>query len=319
MARALRLSFEDAFYHITARGIRKENIFYSDKDKDIFIDKMNETFEKYSFICHAYCLMDNHYHLFLRTPFANISGGMHFLNASYASRFRAKHKLIGPIFQGRYKSILVDEDSYALILSAYIHLNPIRAGITEKLENYPYSSFLDYVVKRKFVIKRLNTSLILNKLSNKTDQAQKVYREFVVKNEKMKSPAENVFKGIALGSDKFIEKITEKIKLIGKNREIKETKLMSAYNPDEIIKAVLDEFNITTDELFKSKRGNVYRQLALYLIKKYTASPLKEIGKLFNMDYTSVSVTAKRFREKMDNDKKILEMIDKITEKMKGE
>ena len=319
MARALRLSFEDAFYHITARGIRKEDIFYSDKDKEVFIDKMNETFEKYSFICYAYCLMNNHYHLFLRTPLANISGGMHFLNASYVNRFRAKYNLAGSVFQGRYKSILVDEDSYALVLSAYIHLNPMRAGMVEKLENYPYSSFLDYTDKRKPVIKRLNTSLILNRFSNKTDQAQKMYREFVIKNKKMESPVENAFKGIALGGDRFIEKITEKIKLMGKNREIKETKLISAYNPDEIIEAVSNEFNIKTDELFKSKRGNVYRQLALYLIKKYTASPLKEIGKLFNMDYTSVSVTAKRFGEKMDNDKKILEMIEKITRKMKEE
>ena len=111
MARSLRLSFENAFYHITARGIRKENIFYSDKDKYIFLDKMNETFEKYSFVCHSYCLMDNHYHLFIKTPFANISQGMHYLNTSYANWFRAKYKLVGSVLQGRYKSILVDKDS----------------------------------------------------------------------------------------------------------------------------------------------------------------------------------------------------------------
>ncbi len=115
MTRSLRLSFENlpvrvrtqtgAFYHITARGMRKENIFYSDKDKNVFIEKMNETFDKYSFVCHSYCLMDNHYHLFIKTPFANISQGMHYLNTSYANWFRAKYKLVGSLLQGRYRSM----------------------------------------------------------------------------------------------------------------------------------------------------------------------------------------------------------------------
>jgi len=167
MARPLRISFENAFYHITARGIRRENIFYSDRDKHAFIDKMNETFEKYSFICYAYCLMDNHYHLFIKTPFANISEGMHYLNTSYANWFRAKYKLVGSVFQGRYKSIIVDGDSYAVVISAYIHLNPVRAGIVEYPGNYHFSSFLDYVGKRSPVVKRLDVSFILSKFANR--------------------------------------------------------------------------------------------------------------------------------------------------------
>ncbi|MBU4047985.1 transposase, partial [bacterium] len=126
MSRPLRISFDNAVYHITARGNRKEKIFYSDDDKRIFLQKMEQTSLKYSFICYAYCLMDNHYHLFIKTPLGNISQGMHYLNASYANYFTAKYKTNGPLFQGRYKSLLVDEDNYALTLSLYIHLNPLR-------------------------------------------------------------------------------------------------------------------------------------------------------------------------------------------------
>jgi len=319
MARALRLSFEGAFYHITARGMRKENIFYSDNDKKGFLDKMNETFEKYSFICYAYCLMDNHYHLFIQTPLANISEGMHYLNTSHANWFRAKYKLVGSIFQGRYKSILVDADSYALVLSAYIHLNPLRAGMVEKLEDYSFSSFLDYIGTRKPVVKRLDTSLILSRFSDKTEQAQEKYKQFVIENREMKSPLKDTFKGVALGSDTFMKKIAEKIKSVGENREIKETKFTAAYNPDEIIKTVSDCFNINKSEIFKKKRGNIYRQLTLYLIKRYTDLPLREIGELFNMDYTSVSMMAKRFEEKTNTDKEISEILEKITEKMEEE
>ena len=201
MARALRLSFENAFYHITARGIRKENIFYSDKDKKVFLDKINETFNKYSFVLYAYCLMDNHYHLFIKTPFANISQGMHYLNTSYANWFKAKHKLTGSIFQGRYKSILVDEDSYALVLSAYIHLNPLRAGMVDNIEDYPFSSFLDYIGKRNpFIV--LDMSLILNKSSNNPEEAKKKYKQFVIENADLKNPIEKSYKNIALGSEK---------------------------------------------------------------------------------------------------------------------
>jgi len=112
MARPLRINFENAVYHIIARGNRKEKIFYSDEDKRLFQKKMNKTFQKYSLICYAYCLLDNHYHLFLKTPKANLSKAMHYLNASYANYFSAKYRLSGPLFQGRYKSILVDQDEY---------------------------------------------------------------------------------------------------------------------------------------------------------------------------------------------------------------
>ncbi len=311
MTRSLRLSFENAFYHITARGIRKENIFYSNKDKEVFLDKMNETFEKYSFICYTYCLMDNHYHLFMQTPLANISEGMHYLNTSYANWFRAKYKLIGPIFQGRYKSILVDEDSYALVLSAYIHLNPMRAGMTEGLENYPYSSFLDYIVKRKSVIKRLNTSLILRKFSGNEEQAQERYLQFIVENKAMRSPLLDT-KGTALGDERFMRKITEKIKSSGKNREIKETRLISAYSSDEIIKAVSDCFHIEKDKIFEKQRGNIYRQLVLYFLKKHSALSLNQIGKLFDMDYAAVSKAVGRFEKKIEEDRTVSEMGETI-------
>jgi len=114
MARPLRLSYENACYHITARGNRREKIFYSDQDKKVFLEKLQKTLIKYSIICYAYCLMDNHYHLFIKTLQPNLSHGIHYLNASYANWFRNKYKIIGPIFQGRFKSILVDADNYAL-------------------------------------------------------------------------------------------------------------------------------------------------------------------------------------------------------------
>ena len=159
------------------------------------------------------CLMDNHYHLFIQTPLANISEGMHHLNTSYANWFKTKYKLVGVVFQGRYKSIIVDADSYALVLSAYIHLNPLRAGMVKKLEDYPFSSFLAYTGKREPATKKLDMSLILDRFSDKLGEARRMYMEFITNNKQMESPVKNAFRGIALGNDSFIEKIQEKTRL----------------------------------------------------------------------------------------------------------
>ncbi|MEA1994622.1 MAG: transposase [Campylobacterota bacterium] len=317
MARALRLSFENAFYHITTRGIRKENIFYSDKDKKVFLDKMNETIDKYSFVCHAYCLMDNHYHLFTKTPFANISQGMHYLNTSYANWFRAKHKITGSIFQGRYKSILVDEDSYALVLSAYIHLNPHRAGMVKNIEDYPFSSFLDYIGKRSPVVRRLNRSLILNMLSDNIKQSQKRYRQFVMENRELKNPLKKSYKNIALGSEKFIERIKNKIDSLGQNREVSHIKDVSLPSKKKIIDVISKQFNVEKDAIFEKRRDNLYRKLTLYFLKKYSALSLKQIGKLFDMDYVAVSQAAKRFENEMKKNKIALKMVEEVAEALK--
>lgn len=312
MARPLRLSFEDAVYHITVRGHRKENIFYSERDKIVFLDKMNETFEKYSFICCAYCLMNNHYHLFIKTPLANLSEGMHYLNSSYANWFRTKYKLVGSVFQGRYKSLLVDEDNYGVVLSAYIHLNPLRAGIVKQIEEYSWSSFLSYIGAEKPVVERLDTLLILHQFGNNLKEAKKKYKDFVLNNADIENPLRHSFKGAAVGDGDFIEEVKEKIKSIGIKREIKETKFWEGYRIEDIIEGFSECFDVEKEKAFSRERGNSYRQLAIYLIKRYTSLSLKEIGNLFNVDYTTVSCASRRFREKIKKDRMSLNMLKEI-------
>ena len=312
MTRPLRLSFENAVYHITARGNRKEKIFYSDRDKSVFLDKIDEAFEKYSFICYSYCLMENHYHLFVKTPHANITDGMHYINASYTNWFKAKYKIVGVIFQGRYKSILVDKDNYALELSAYIHLNPLRAGMVKNIEQYKWSSYLEYIGVRMPIIGRLDTSFILSQVDNDLKQAAKKYKRFVLEKTDMKSPLENSYKGIVLGSADFIEKIKEKIVSIGQKREITETKVIKSdlLKAEEIINKISEVFEIERNEIFRKGKGNIYRHLALYLIKKYSTLSLNEIGELFDIDYAAVSQAARRFENKIKTDKRILKIKD---------
>jgi len=304
MARPLRLSFENAVYHITARGNRREPIFYYNEDRKVFLDKINETLLKYSFICFAYCLMDNHYHLFLRTIHPNISDGMHYLNTSYTSWFKARHKVVGVLFQGRYKSLIVDENSYGVHLSAYIHLNPYRAGIVEDLREYQWSSYPDYVGEAASPVE-LDTRLILGQFDNDLETARRKYEAYVIENRTMESPLKESYKGIALGGSAFLQSIKERIEGVGIKREVPETKDVRAYTTEEIIQKVMDEFSIGREEIFNKKRGNFFRNMTLSLLKQFTSMSLKEIGALFQMDYAAVSQACKRYEEKVKNRGKI--------------
>ena len=317
MVRPLRLSFENTFYHITARGNRREKIFYSPQDKEVFLKRLKEMLIKYTMTCHAYCLMDNHYHLFIKTTKPNLSQGIHYLNSAYANWFRNKHQIIGPLFQGRFKSILVDADNYALMLSAYIHLNPLRAGIIRQLEDYPWSSYLDYLNLRKSHI--TDPSFVLNLIDNNTLKAIKKYRNYLIEYQDMKDPLKKSYHRIALGSTTFIEKIKEKIDQEGQRREIPSTRYLSKYDGDTIILKMTQVLHIEKKAIFDKKRGNLNRSLAIYLVKRFTPLSLSEIGKLFKMDYSAVSQAAKRFEQKSEMNDEIKEVMQKVITALKEE
>ena len=145
MARPLRIEYEGACYHVTARGNDRKKIFFSSRDYERFREYLVMARERFGCLLHAYVLMGNHYHLLLETPLGSLSRVMHYINGSYTTYVNTKRKRSGHLFQGRYKSIVVDTDSYLLELSRYIHQNPVRAGIQDRPEDYQYSSYRNYL------------------------------------------------------------------------------------------------------------------------------------------------------------------------------
>ena len=141
MSRPVRIQFEGALYHVTSRGDRREPIYEDNDDRSAFLDILGEVSETFNWICHAYCLMTNHYHLVIETPDGNLSKGMRQLNGVYTQASNRRHKRTGHLFQGRYKAILVDADAYLLELTRYVVLNPVRAGMVDEPGNWPWSSY----------------------------------------------------------------------------------------------------------------------------------------------------------------------------------
>src|SRR5450759_1095392 len=126
MACPLRIESPGAIYHVTARGNAREAIFRDDADRDLFLAALGEVVTRFGWLFHAYCLMDNHYHLLIETSQGNLSPGMRQLNGVYTQRVNRRHARVGHVFQGRFKAILVERDSYLLELARYIVLNPVR-------------------------------------------------------------------------------------------------------------------------------------------------------------------------------------------------
>ena len=149
MARQLRLEYEGAFYHITSRGNERKRVYFSRYDYDKFKEYLGEAQDKYGFRLHCYVLMTNHYHLLIETPNGNISKVMHYVNGAYTNYVNRKRNRSWHLFQGRYKAILIDHDNYLLELSRYLHLNPVRANIVAKPQEYRQSSYKSYISRKK--------------------------------------------------------------------------------------------------------------------------------------------------------------------------
>lgn len=141
MARPLRIEFPGAVYHITSRGNGCEDIYLSDEDRRIFLQVLSHVVDRFDWVCHAWCLMTNHYHLMIETPRGNLSQGMRHLNGVYTQRFNRAHGRVGHVFQGRFKAILVEKDAYLLALCRYIVRNPVAAGMVKDVAEWTWSSY----------------------------------------------------------------------------------------------------------------------------------------------------------------------------------
>ena len=310
MARPLRIIYPGAFYHITSRGNEKKQIFKSLADREKFLFYLESATRRYDAIIHVYCLMDNHYHLLLETPSGNLSQIMRHINGAYTTYFNNKRQRAGHLLQGRFKAILVDMDEYSKELSRYIHLNPIRAKIVDKLQDYRWSSYLDYIGDRNPPA-WLQRDFILGYFGNRPRIAQKNYREFINARlgKKYKSPLNEVIGSTVLGSADFVKEIKKRF-IEGKkaNRDLPALRALSTKPTiEDITKEVKSAFNQQPDQV---------KNVSLYLCHRHTASSLKQIGRHFNIGESAVSQASRRMGMKIKRDKKLEKRIKRVEKRL---
>jgi putative transposase len=205
MARPIRLEFSGAIYHVTARGDRREAVYEDDEDRVLFLDWLGVVAGEFNWVCHAYCLMGNHYHLVIETPDGNLSKGMRQLNGVYTQISNRRHRRGGHLFQGRYKAILVDADSYLLELTRYVVLNPVRAGMVAEPGGWPWSSYLA-TTGAADAPEWLATDGLLAQFGQRRAAAVKRYIKFVADGVGAEPIWQHLNRQVFLGSDDFIDR-----------------------------------------------------------------------------------------------------------------
>jgi putative transposase len=320
MARPLRIEFPDAWHHVMNRSRKSEILFREDNDYYFFVNLLKEIGDVWKAKTAAYCMMTNHYHLLIQTPEANLARCMRHINGVYTQYYNRKYNSDGQLFRGRYKSILVDSDSYLLELVRYIHRNPLEAGLVEDLVIYNWSSHKPYLSNAK-KWEWLYKGFVLEMFSGDKVESKKKYLEFVLK----ETPEEinRIFSGqkwpLMVGSDDFIARIKKRFFNKKRHIEIPESKLL-APETEKIKTAVLNEYKLGKEELYHSRRGsqNEARDLAIYLSRQLRGNKLAEIGEEFGIgNYSTVSTIIERMKSRISKDRRMKKRVQDLMDDLK--
>src|ERR1700690_3964598 len=289
MPRPKRIHYEGAVYHVTSRGNERRKIFMDDAERRLFLRILGEMVEHHRVVCHAWVLMDNHYHLLLETPEANLSSAMKHLNAIYTQKFNKKHHRSGHLFQGRFKAIVVEKDTYLKELCRYVVLNPVRARMVKHPRDWKWSSYRGTVGQEK-PEKWMETDWILGQFWNNKKQAQWAYRQFVLEGKGIEeSPWDDLHLRVYLGGKEFLDKVHRKGQ---KHKDLdvpKYQKEVVRKDPEEMLRKVGKIYGVKAEEILKTgKRRFEARDAAIYLLKKESKLSLKEIGKRMGVGFSAV-------------------------------
>jgi REP element-mobilizing transposase RayT len=314
MARALRLEFEGAIYHILGRGNARQRIFEGERDRLHFLELLEGSIERFDVAIQAFVLMRNHFHLVAQTRQANLSRWMHWLMVSYTVYFNRRHGRSGHLFQGRYKGFLVEQGEYHLGLSRYLHLNPVRGKVLgrgtpverrRRLREYEWSSYRGYGGLAKpfgFV----EEAMILGELqgARKVGMRERLqYRRFVEEGlvREMENPFEAVRWQTVLGSESFARKMQDRLRgMKGEGREVTAVRRGArGVKPMEVVRQVARSYGVRKEALLgPGEYGWEARNVAMALVWEKCAISLRELGELFGgLDYAAVAQRIRRIKK----------------------
>jgi putative transposase len=281
MARPLRIEFPGGVYHVTSRGNARQAIFMDNEDRGGFLDVLSMVVERFKWLCHAYCLMENHYHLLIETPNANLSKGMRELNGVYTQGFNRRYRRVGHLFQGRYKAILVEKDNHLLSLCRYVVLNPVGVGLVRRPEQWRWSSYRATVglAKRPSF---LTIDWVLSQFGRRKRVAMEKYRGFVVEGMNKGSPWETLRGQIFWGTEEFIKRLRG---LLDEKGSIKEVPRAQRYVARPSLRG-----------LFKGKKGRerIAEDRTIYDAYVRYGYTMREIAEHLGLHYATISRAIKR-------------------------
>jgi putative transposase len=310
MSRPLRVEFEDAIYHLCTRGNARQRIFWDERDRARFVELLDESQRRFKVAILCFVLMGNHIHLVAQTHRPNLSRWMHWLGVAYTVFFNRRHRSSGHLFQGRYKSFLVQEGEYLLSLSRYVHLNPVRGTSLgrgspserrKRLRAFKWSSYSGYAgLERPFPF--VEDDMVLADLGGPRKDERMRYRRFVEEGlvREIENPFEAVRWQAVLGNESFVQKLRDRVKGLHKERrEITPLRRVQVrLEPHEVLEKVARKHRLEAKRLLeRGGRGLQARNVAMWMIWETGTRSLREIGELFGgLDYAAVAQRIRRVR-----------------------
>ncbi|MCP4714922.1 MAG: hypothetical protein GY868_07385 [Deltaproteobacteria bacterium] len=337
MARPIRIEYKGAWYHVSSRGNERREIYRDNADREKFLDILSISIEQYAVEVHAYVLMANHYHLIVKTKEANLQKFMQRFNTSYTVYYNRKYRRTGHLYQGRYKAILIESDSYLLELSRYVHLNPVRIkkhikrSLEQKkeiLNNYQWSSFAGYVYMKKRLL-FVSYKMIMEMQSGKDDRrSRRAYERFVMDRlgaEEKQSLWDEVRGQTVLGTDSFVDYIYRRF-LEGDRVDVREQTGIEQLRGGpqstvDIARAVVQEFRIKDVDTLYRKRSSERQARAVFveLCRRYLGKRMSmaELGRnLGNISGAAISVNMKRLKVALQTSKQLQQKIESVEKKL---
>ena len=315
MARPLRIEFEGALYHVLGRANERKDVFRSDGDRSAFLNVLAEMGARFDVAVFAYVLMGNHYHVLLKTNRANLSKSMQWLGTTYTRRYNLSHFRSGHLLQGRFKSILVENDAYLTQLSCYIHANPLRAGLVERLVQYEWSSYKYYGYKRR-VPSCLHTELILSQVSGADPR-----RSYRAKVQKYASEDRRLWEdlryGVILGTRSYVDEIRARY-LKGKtpSDQPQLSRILKDEDKARVLREAASMLDFDLNESKKRRRvlrkDRLNRDLLLYLLWETGLMSNGEIREVFGLAASSVSRRVDVTKSFLNEDKSLFNRYQEI-------
>jgi putative transposase len=282
MPRRLRIEFEGAIYHVMARGNARQKIVRDDADRRRLIDGLEQTVVRHGWELLSYVVMGNHLHLLVKTPRPNLGAGMQGLLSGYAIWAGRRWRRPGHLFQGRYRAEMIEDESYYWTVSRYVHLNPVRAGLVRRPEQWAWSSYPGYRdPKRAQAWMARDVLLAAWQGDHGGRDARGAYVRFVESglDDPPPSPFREAFGGWVLGSQQFVARLRSRAGPIVSDPPLAEARQLAGLDPKRIFAAVADFYGVDDALLSRRHDPHLARAVAAWLCRRHTEASLRELAK----------------------------------------
>ena len=295
VARPVRMDFPDTFYHVLSRGNERRKIFYGPADHSRFLETLGRMVERFQIEVHGYVLMPNHFHLLIRTREANLSRALQWLGVSYSVWFNKKHDRCGHVFQGRFKSFVIEDERYLAALILYIHGNPLRAKLVKELGEHRWSSYRGYL-RKGWQEAWLTTDTVLSVFGGSRGKFRMAQEFQFEPKRRERNVLEDLRYGMYLGTEKYAEECLKRLQGESHREKPQIRRMLQARDIEEVLAKVLKGLGQTEIDPLraKGKKRNLTRDMAIYALRQAGIFTNQEIGRVFGVGYTAVTEATKR-------------------------